>query len=604
MQDDQGNGSGQRPEEPGPIPGGAGPDDNASHEPDQPTAAAPWFGSAGTAGESEDLQSQDLHPSAPDQGSSYSQANYGGQPAFEQPAFGQPAFGQPAFGQPAFGQPTFGQQPTQGQPGYGQGQPGFPPPPGQPGFSAGQPAYPPPGQPGYGGQAFNQTAPFGYGGAYGQPGGYLPPPASAARRRHSLLTYLIVAVVAAAAGAGLTAYFAGTNSTANTTPQANGGTGGNGNVPVFPLPNTNTGGNAGSAVRTAVERAVVNAVRPGLVDISSNLQYQGSQAAATGMVISSNGLVLTNNHVITDTTQLYATTASGTRYPARWLGYDSTDDVAVIKLIGARNLRTVPLGNSSMIKVGDGVVAMGNAEGAGGITPAAGTITGLDKTITASDSGEATSETLHDMLQTNAGIVQGDSGGALASTSGRVIGMNTAAATGSYGEQNVGFAIPIDRALAIADKIIHGQASSTIQIGSTGFMGVLVPAGQASQVSDPSQQRARQLQQDQSDSGYPIPPASPACLANDLTAGVPAQVAPVSTGALIIGELCNTPAAKAGIVPGDVITAVGSSKVSSPEELTKVMLGFKPGDKVEITWADIHGQTHRTTMVLIEAPPH
>ncbi len=475
-----------------------------------------------------------------------------------------------------------------------------PPPPGGHGYGASAPAFPPPGQPGYGSQPFGQTMPFTPGSDYGQP----------ARRRRSLLTYLIVAVVAAAAGAGTTAYFVGSSpaSVSSSGPQQNGGTGGNGNsgaFPVFPnIPSGNSSGNTGSGITSAAERAVINAVRPGLVDISSNLQYQGDQAAATGMVISSNGLVLTNNHVITDTTQLYAITQNGVRYAARWLGYDSTDDVAVIKLVGAHNLKTVPLGNSAAVKTGLQVVALGNANGAGGITPAPGRITGLGKTITASDSGQGTKETLHNMLQTSAGIVQGDSGGALASAAGRVIGMNTAAATGNFDSPNVGFAIPIDRALAIAEKIIHGQGSSTIQIGSTGFMGVLVPAGQASQVSSPKQQRDRQLQQDESDTGFPLQPASPNCLANDLTAGVPSKVAPVSSGALIIGQLCNTPAAKAGIVPGDVITAVGPDKVTSPAALTKVMLSFKPGNSVQVTWVDVHGQTHKATMVLIEAPPH
>ncbi len=350
---------------------------------------------------------------------------------------------------------------------------------------------------------------------------------------------------------------------------------------------------------------MIGKVRPGLVDISSNLQYQGSQAAATGMVISSDGLVLTNNHVITDTTQLFATVVStGQRYSATWLGYDATDDVAVIKLNNAHNLKTVPLGDSSALKVGSGVVAMGNADGAGGVTPAPGTITGLKRTITASDSGEATSETLHGMIETNAGIVPGDSGGALADTTGHVIGMNTAAATGSFGAASIGFAIPINKALGIADKIIHGQGTKTIKIGSSGFMGVLVPAGQASQSNDPRQQRKRQLQQDENNAGFPVQPSSPACLANDLTAGVPSSVAPVSSGALIIGELCGTPADKVGIIAGDVITAVGHDKVTSPQDLTKVMLTYKPGDAVQVTWVAINGSTHHTAMTLIEAPPH
>jgi S1-C subfamily serine protease len=421
-----------------------------------------------------------------------------------------------------------------------------------------------------------------------------------------VLTYVIVAVLAAAAGAGLTAYLVNTSPATSSSSQA-GGSGNSGSFPALPLPNTGGNGStgtSGSGVSAATQRAVISAVRPGLVDISSNLQYQGDQAAATGMVISSDGLVLTNNHVIDETTALYAVTANGKRYSARWLGYDATDDVAVIKLIGAHNLKTVPLGNSTSIKVGTAVVAMGNAEGAGGITPAAGRITGLGKTIKATDSGEDTTEVLYNMLQTDAGIVQGDSGGALADTSGRVIGMNTAAETGSYGTGNEGFAIPINRALSIAQKIIHGQGSGTIQIGSTGFMGVLVPAGAASNLSDPAQQRRKQLTQDEGDSGFAVPHSTSACLANDLTAGIPSKVAPVGSGALIIGELCDTPADKAGIIAGDVITQVGSDKVNSPSDLTKIMLRFKPGNPVKVTWVSTTGQTHRSTMVLIEAPPH
>src|SRR5262249_23551737 len=144
----------------------------------------------------------------------------------------------------------------------------------------------------------------------------------------------------------------------------------------------------------------------------------------------------------------------------------------------------------------------------------------------------------------------------------------------------------------------------TIKIGSSGFMGVLVPAGQASQLSDPRKQRQHQAQQDENNSGFPVPPATPACLANDLNAGVPPSVAPVSTGALIIGELCNTPADKVGIIAGDVITAVGRNKVTSPQDLTKIMLTFKPGDSVQVTWVSLNGATHHTSMTLIEAPPH
>ena len=412
-------------------------------------------------------------------------------------------------------------------------------------------------------------------------------------------------MVAAAVGAGLTGYALSSNqnSPASAGGQPRGGAGNPGNFPGFP-----SGGNsARHAVNSASERAAVQAVRPGLVDISSNLGYQGSQAAATGMVISSDGLVLTNNHVITDTTQLYATVlASGKKYKAKWLGYDSADDVAVIRLVGAHNLRTVPLGDSTTVNLGDKVIAIGNAYGAGRFPALVGRITGMNRTITASDSGAATKETLHGMLQTNAGIVQGDSGGPLANISGKVIGMNTAAATGSFGDstQNVGFAIPINKALHIARQIISGKSSPQIQIGSTGFLGVLVPAGQASMVTNPAAAAAASAQAGPGVSRIPraaVRTGLPAEPGRRRASRLTSRRSP--SGALIIGELCRTPADKAGIIAGDVITSVGGHKITSPKQLTGVMLQFKPGDAVKVTWVDVHGQTHSGPLKLVQAPP-
>lgn len=446
-----------------------------------------------------------------------------------------------------------------------------------------------------------QLPPGGYGPpGFGAPPGYAGAQRPRPRRWRSVLSYLAVAAVAAAAGAGVTGYWLQTRSS----PHAQGRAGGN-SVPFPNFPNVPGSGSVGSGIHGAAQRAAVNAVGPGLVAISSNLGYQGSQAAATGMVISPDGLVLTNNHVIAGTTQLYATVfATGQRFRAKWLGYDTAYDVAVIQLIGAHGLRTVPIGNSAAVKAGDTVIAIGNAFGANRAAASAGTITGLNRTVKASDNGAATSEVLTGMLQTNAGIVQGDSGGPLVSISGKVIGMDTAAATGAAAlTQNVGFAIPINAALRIAHQIVGGHAGPGIQIGSTGFLGVLVPALQASQATDPRQQRQLQLQQDQSAGGFPVQPSAPVCLANDLNAGVPARVAPVRAGALIIGELCGTPADKAGIVAGDVITAVGGHGVSSPSQLTGIMRGYRPGMSVPVTWVDVQGHTHRSTLALIQAPP-
>ena len=230
----------------------------------------------------------------------------------------------------------------------------------------------------------------------------------------------------------------------------------------IPSPNGNGAGNA-NATNLNVP-SVSNKVQPGVVDINSTLKYQDGAAAGTGMILSSNGVVLTNNHVVEGSTHLTATTvAGGKKYQATVIGVDPTDDVALIKLQGASGLKPVQVGDSSKVTLGTGVVAIGNAGGTGGSpTVTTGTITALGRTITASDSGSGqNTETLHNMLQTNAPIAEGDSGGALANAAGQVIGMNTAANSQSLGGQgpSMGFAIPINRALAIAKKIAAGNAS-------------------------------------------------------------------------------------------------------------------------------------------------
>src|SRR5262249_11323254 len=279
------------------------------------------------------------------------------------------------------------------------------------------------------------------------------------------------------------------------------------------------------------------------------------------------------------------------RFTARWLGYDKSDDVALIQLVGASGLKTVPLGNSSTVKVGDDVVAIGNAQGLGGTpTVVTGSITQLNQTITASDELGGT-ETLHGMLQTNAQILEGDYGGPMANMNGRVIGMDTAASSGSFGSQpsNVGFAIPINRALSIARQIRNGEASSTITIGPTGFLGVLVPSQRASSLSSPQQQQ--RLQPSQQSSGPAIPGAGQG-LQNDQNAGRPQNIAPVSTGTLVLGSLCNPPSARAGIVAGDVITGVGGHAVGSPNSLTAILQHYRPGTTVPVTWVDTSGTRH------------
>ncbi len=204
-----------------------------------------------------------------------------------------------------------------------------------------------------------------------------------------------------------------------------------------------------------------------------------------------------------------------------------------------------------------------------------GTITALNRTITASDSGSgANSETLHGMLQTNAPIAAGDSGGPLSNAAGQVIGMDTAANSQSLGGAgtNMGFAIPINQALAIARQIAGGKAGPHILIGQSGFMGIGVDS-----ISDAQQ-----------------------CLANG-GIGANYQV-PAKSGALICSVYPGTPAAKAGLAAGDVITSVNGQPVSSANGLTTVMRKYKPGSTISLGYVSISRQSHTSSLTLIPGP--
>ena len=254
-----------------------------------------------------------------------------------------------------------------------------------------------------------------------------------------------------------------------------------------------TGGLIGSmhgvtaSTMTAASRSPLSAsqiaqrVDPALVDVVSTLGNQGASAAGTGIVLTSNGTVLTNNHVIRGATSIKVTdVGNGRTYTAKVVGYDASKDVAVIQLQNASGLTTANLGDSSSVQTGDAVTALGNAGGKGG-TPsvATGAVTALNQGITASDEGSgANSEQLTGLIETNADIQPGDSGGALVNSYGQVIGMNTAASSGTQFQSESGqsaaqaYAIPIDNAETIAKQVEAGQGSSTVHIGATAFLGI------------------------------------------------------------------------------------------------------------------------------------
>jgi S1-C subfamily serine protease len=431
------------------------------------------------------------------------------------------------------------------------------------------------------------------GGGEGAPGWPAPdPPPRRSSRGGRLLVYVAVAALAASIGAGATVAF-GEHRAAPAAGISSGD---------VPGPHDNASGSGASSAPLNPE-TVRNKVDPGLVDIRSSLTYNGETAEGTGMIISSSGLVLTNNHVIDQSTIVRATlvTSSAQQFSAKVLGYDAAHDVALLQLQGASRLTPVSFGNSSQVRLGTPVLALGNAQGHGGAKPAVGIINALDRSIQASDEGSNSTENLNHMLQTNARIEQGDSGGALANNAGQVIGMITAANTGNSSQSassggTLGFAIPINSALAIARQIASGQPSATVHIGLPGFLGVQVATSDS---SDPRQQAADAAQ------GGRVGRTSAgagSCSTSSQQSGVPARVAPIAAGALIVGVLCNSLAQAAGMVPGDVITSVSGQPVTTPGSLSSITGNSHPGDVVSVLWVSLDGIEHTTKMRLDQGP--
>lgn len=307
------------------------------------------------------------------------------------------------------------------------------------------------------------------------------------------------------------------------------------------------------AVNTAGVAAPVDS---GVVLINTDISYQGAVGAGTGVVLSPDGVVLTNNHVVEGATQISVTSiANGASYPAAVIGYDRKHDIAVLQLQGASGLPTAPLGNASQVGVGAPVVAIGNANGQG-LSRAQGTVTALDQTIVAADE-LAAPEQLNGMIQVSANVIPGDSGGPLVNSDGQVIGIDTAASGNyrlSYRSGAEGFAIPIDTALSLASQIQSGTPSGSVHIGNTALLGVGVGNAQ------------RQ-------------------------GGVP------------VGEvLRGSPAAQVGITSGDMITGFAGTPVSSDTALTDLLDQQHPGDNIAVTWVDRVGRQNTADVTLATGP--
>ncbi len=515
-------------------------------------------------------------------------------PFYPQGPYGHDLYGQDLYGQGRYQQVSYPRPPfqvgPQGEPGtyLGPQQAPYRDPFGRPlpagSYVQGEPAYAGPQAAGPYGIAALGAGPYGAGhypaGSYGGgnhgapppvgPNYWAPPPVPGKKHPHRLLYGSVAAAVTTAlaiGGVALAVDHANNNSSQQTSlttpnqqnPLSNGNSlpfGGNGNSD----PNSNGSGSSGSSGTTG---AASTAQQVGIVDINTVIDYDQGKAAGTGMVLTSDGEILTNNHVVQDSTSLSVTVVStGKTYTATVVGTDPTDDIAVIQLKDASGLATAKLGDSSKVTVGTAVTAVGNAGGTGGTpTAASGTVSAINQSITASDDNGSNAERLTGMIQVDANIQPGDSGGALYdNATGTVIGMNTAASSSSGRFSNAasttGFAIPIAKATSIASQIESGTRTSTIHIGYPAFLGVQLASSAQTQTG----------------------------------------------GATISGVVSGSAAAKAGLASGDTITAVDGKAVSSPTTLSTIMTSHRPGDQVQLSYTTSSGQSKTVTVTLGQGP--
>jgi S1-C subfamily serine protease len=392
------------------------------------------------------------------------------------------------------------------------------------------------------------------------------------------------------------------------------------------LPSVNSVGTA-APVTDGNLQASADAVSPAIVDINTTLGYSGARAAGTGIVLTANGLVLTNNHVVQGATSLSAVdVGNGQTYKASVVGYDKAHDVAVVQLAGASGLTTASIGDSSALKVGDAVVGVGNAGGVGGQpSSAAGSVVGLDTSLTAADEGGGDPEKLSGMIATDAQIQPGDSGGPMVDSSGRVVGMDTAGSTSSgsstsdasggygfggsgsdgsgsdgsgsdpfggfdpFGGNGQGYGNGSSDGGSSNGGSSNGSSSNggSTSSGSGDATGFAVPINTALDI-------ARQIVSGDTSSGT-------VHIGGTSFLGI--QVADANgTGVQVAGVVDGAAAAQAGITQGDVVTAVNGHQVDSSAALGSLLAGTHPGDRVSLTWLDQDGQQHSADVQLGSGP--
>lgn len=377
------------------------------------------------------------------------------------------------------------------------------------------------------------------------------PPVQKKRRFTKLkvgLALLVTAILFAGIGAGSVALYNWVKSNKN------------------PITSHGTLANDGNLKTTPEETAVsgvVDKVSPSVVSILTNVQVQSifgtasEQAAGSGIVMSADGYIMTNKHVVDEASSVSVALSDGTAYDnVKVVGTDPMNDVAYLKIEGVSNLTPATLGDSSTVRVGQSVIAIGNSLGQYQNTVTTGIISGKGRPVEAGDGSGTATESLTDLLQTDAAINPGNSGGPLMNSAGQVIGMNTAVAANAQG---IGFAIPIDATKGTLKSVLAGKG---VQRAYLGLRYVPITADIAKRY--------------------------------DLKVKQGAYIVSNSGSAIMSGS----PADKAGVKDKDIITKINGLQVGPQGGVSSLIGEYAPGETIELTV--VRGGSERTIKATLE----
>lgn len=317
----------------------------------------------------------------------------------------------------------------------------------------------------------------------------------------------------------------------------------------------------GGAISPATTRRIAARVDPAVVDVNTVVETVGGPAkvAGTGMIVSPHGLVVTNNHVVEGSTSIEVTLGPHERYPASFVGADPAQDVALLRIEAHGSFPTVALSRSDSLALGEGVLAFGNSLGLGGVpSVTSGIVSAIGRAITATSDTGADPEHLSGMVETDVPIAPGNSGGPLVNAAGRVVGMNTAAASpANESGAPVAFALPVARVRAVVQAIEHERARRGLVLGRTAYLGI---------------------------------------------EGTTVRLAASGHGAVSVVQVePNTPAEDVGLEPGDLIVRFNGRATPSMGRLAALIAGLRPGETARIVFRS--GGAVRSVSVRLAAGP-